>query len=270
MASLLLSVAVLFILTETSSFAVAEKPDPLIRVTDDNWKILLEGEWMVKFMAPWCPACRSFQSTWKSLADWSQDLDMKVGVVDVTESPGLSGRFLVTSLPTILHVKEGEFRVYSGPRKENDLLTFVDDKKWQDVDPVSAWIHPNSVQMGAVGFFFKVAMMIRRFYNLISTEYGIPEWACYILFAVATIIIGLFLGLIIVLCCDRLFPPKYIPADQIIREDVEDDKDDESDITEDVSQIPEKEAEGSGDNSVRRRQPANPESSEEQADTTSS
>ena len=40
-------------------------------------------------MAPWCPACRSFQSSWQSLADWSRDLDISVGVVDVTENPGL-------------------------------------------------------------------------------------------------------------------------------------------------------------------------------------
>ncbi|XP_076442499.1 thioredoxin-related transmembrane protein 1-like [Babylonia areolata] len=268
MASLLLSVAVVVILT--SPFATAEKTDPLIRVTDDNWKVVLEGEWMVEFMAPWCPACRSFKSTWQSLAEWSKDLDMKVGVVDVTESPGLSGRFLVTSLPTILHVKDGEFRVYSGPRKENDLLSFVDDKKWQDVEPVSAWIHPNSVQMGAVEFFFKVAMMVRRFYNVMSAEYGIPEWACYILFALATIVVGLLLGLIIVLCCDRLFPPKYVPAHQIIKEDVEDDKDDESDVIEDVSPMEDREAEEAGDSGVRRRQTASPDSSEGKAETISS
>ena len=40
-------------------------------------------------MAPWCPACRSFQTTWQSLAEWSRDLDINVGVVDVTENPGM-------------------------------------------------------------------------------------------------------------------------------------------------------------------------------------
>ena len=39
-------------------------------------------------MAPWCPACRQFSETWSKLADWSRDLDISVGVVDVTENPG--------------------------------------------------------------------------------------------------------------------------------------------------------------------------------------
>jgi hypothetical protein len=34
-------------------------------------------------------------------ASWSDDLGIKVGHVDVTTSPGLSGRFMVTALPTI-------------------------------------------------------------------------------------------------------------------------------------------------------------------------
>lgn len=51
--------------------------------------------------APWCPACKGLQSTWKDFAAWSPELGIKVGQVDVTTSPGLSGRFMVTALPTI-------------------------------------------------------------------------------------------------------------------------------------------------------------------------
>ena len=51
--------------------------------------------------APWCPACRALEPVWKDFATWSDDLGIKVGHVDVTMSPGLSGRFMVTALPTI-------------------------------------------------------------------------------------------------------------------------------------------------------------------------
>ena len=51
--------------------------------------------------APWCPACRGLQPTWEDFAGWSEDLEIGVGQVDVTSSPGLSGRFMVTALPTI-------------------------------------------------------------------------------------------------------------------------------------------------------------------------
>ena len=36
---------------------------------------------------------------------YTLDLQVGVGQVDVTASPGLSGRFMVTALPTIFHVK---------------------------------------------------------------------------------------------------------------------------------------------------------------------
>ena len=39
-------------------------------------------------MAPWCPACRAFQDAWKEFAGWGYDLDVSVGVIDVTENPG--------------------------------------------------------------------------------------------------------------------------------------------------------------------------------------
>lgn len=51
--------------------------------------------------APWCPACKGLQSTWEDLASASKELSVTVGQVDVTVSPGLSGRFMVTALPTI-------------------------------------------------------------------------------------------------------------------------------------------------------------------------
>lgn len=51
--------------------------------------------------APWCPACRSLEPVWEHLASWKENLNINVGKVDVTTSPGLSGRFMVTALPTI-------------------------------------------------------------------------------------------------------------------------------------------------------------------------
>uniref|UniRef100_A0A8C0F059 Thioredoxin domain-containing protein n=2 Tax=Strigidae TaxID=30459 RepID=A0A8C0F059_BUBBB len=51
--------------------------------------------------APWCPACQQIELTWESFAKESEHLDVTVGKVDVTQEPGLSGRFFVTTLPTI-------------------------------------------------------------------------------------------------------------------------------------------------------------------------
>lgn len=52
--------------------------------------------------APWCPACKSLEPEWKEFAKWSEQYSkVSVASTDITISPGLTGRFVVTSLPTI-------------------------------------------------------------------------------------------------------------------------------------------------------------------------
>merc|ERR1712241_1635865 len=100
-----------------ASCLVATTTADLTVIQEDEWRQLLKGEWMVEFAAPWCPACRALQPTWEEFAGWSEDLEVGVGQVDVTASPGLSGRFMVTALPTIFHVKDGVFRQYRSGRE---------------------------------------------------------------------------------------------------------------------------------------------------------
>lgn len=216
-----------------------QKSKEPIEVTDSNWTQTLEGEWMLEFMAPWCPACRAFKSVWAEFAGWGYDLDISVGVVDVTENPGLSGRFFITSLPTLYHVKDGVFRQYQGGRKTTDLISLVDEKKWEDITPVPWYRDPSSIQMGVASAGFKAAMFIRGVYNTMTDIYGIPEWACFVIFGVLTIITGLLLGLLLVICCDSFFPAKYIPLppERLAKAGTEVSKDD-TDIIDDTEEPP--------------------------------
>lgn len=56
---------------------------------------------LISSYAPWCPACKALEEIWESLAFQKKELGINVGKVDVTDAPGLSGRFMVTALPTI-------------------------------------------------------------------------------------------------------------------------------------------------------------------------
>jgi len=178
------------------------------KITEDNWRDILVGEWMVEFMAPWCPACRGLQPIWDEFGGWSEDLDIGVGQVDVTSSPGLSGRFMVTALPTIFHVKDGVFRQYRGARDKDSFISFVEDKKWSQVEEVSSWKDPSSLQMTMVSYFFKLSMVLRNVHTTLTDEYQLPYWVSYVAFAVATILLGGILGLILVCCIDLVFPPR--------------------------------------------------------------
>merc|ERR1712045_684646 len=176
------------------------------------------------FAAPWCPACRALQPTWEEFAGWSEDLEVGVGQVDVTASPGLSGRFMVTALPTIFHVKDGVFRQYRGARDKDSFISFVEDKKWSQVEEVSSWKDPSSLQMTMVSYFFKLSMVLRNVHTTLTDEYQLPYWVSYVAFAVATILLGGILGLILVCCIDCVFPPRR--EDQHHSHPVRDDKKD--------------------------------------------
>ena len=82
-----------------------------------------------------------------------------------------------------LSVKDGVFRQYTGSRDRDSLWSFVDEKKWKSIEPVSKWSHPASIQMTIISWFFKISMTIRELHTRLVEDYGIPYWGSYILFA---------------------------------------------------------------------------------------
>ncbi|XP_045597732.1 thioredoxin-related transmembrane protein 1 [Procambarus clarkii] len=205
----------------------------VIDLNEDNWHQMLEGEWMVEFFAPWCPACKALKPIWEDFATWSTDLAISVGQVDVTSSPGLSGRFMVTALPTIYHVKEGVFRQYRGSRDKDEFMSFVEERRWEAIEEVPAWKSPASLQMSVVSQFFKLSMVLRSVHSVLVEDYGLPTWGSYLVFALATILVGALLGLILVCVIDFVFPPKAPgPAPVVTSAGLKAD-DDEEDLVED-------------------------------------
>ena len=124
-------------------------------------------------------------------------------------------------------VKNGVFRQYRGARDKDSFISFVEDKKWNQVEEVSAWKDPSSMQMTMVSYFFKLSMVLRNVHTTLTEEYEVnafkmkkasvspitillqlPYWVSYVAFAVATILLGGVLGLILVCCIDLVFPPR--------------------------------------------------------------
>ncbi|XP_059045847.1 thioredoxin-related transmembrane protein 1-like [Achroia grisella] len=190
---------------------------------EENWKEILKGEWMVEFYAPWCPACNALAPAWKELSTRANQktLTVRTAAVDVTKSPGLSGRFVVTALPTIYHVKEGEFRQYKGPRDAEAMLSYVEQQRWKQSDPIPGWKAPDSFQMTVVAEFFKLSQALRSVHTMLMETYGLPTWGSYLIFAVATIFVGAILGLILVCVIDLLYPPRRSDKVTITRSELE-------------------------------------------------
>lgn len=105
-------------------------------------------------------------------------------------------------------MKNGEFRQYRGSRDLNSFQTFVEDKKWQSIEQISSWKSPSSIPMSVVAMFFKLSHYLKEVNTMLLTEYGLPTWGSYGIFAIVTILIGTILGLLFVCIIDFLFPQK--------------------------------------------------------------
>lgn len=186
------------------------------QLTYDNWHLMLEGEWMVKFFAPWCPACQHVAPVWRKLALKADALGFNVGEVDTTKEPALSGRFMIFSLPTIYHVKDGTFRKYEGPRSLQGFIDFISEQKWRETEPVPWWKSPNSFLMAMLGVLFKLSLLLKDFHELLTVTHGLPVWASYALFGISTVLAGLLIGMIIVVVSDYILGgPSVIQAPQV-------------------------------------------------------
>merc|ERR1719245_7954 len=116
-------------------------------------------------------------------------------------------------------------------------------KKWNQVEEVSSWKDPSSIQMSMVSYFFKLSMVLRNVHSTLTEEYQLPYWVSYVAFAVATILLGGILGLLLVCCIDCVFPPRR--EDQEHSHSVREDKKD-SDVEEedDIEELDDEEEDG--------------------------
>ncbi|VVD00660.1 unnamed protein product [Leptidea sinapis] len=190
-----ISSVVNFCLISTLLLCICTNPTSAdVELNEDNWTQILEGEWMVEFYAPWCPACNALYPAWKELSNraYGKKLAMRLAAVDVTKSPGLSGRFVVTALPTIFHVKDGIFRQYKGPRDAISMLDYVENAKWKQAEP--------------------------SVHTMLMETYGLPTWGSYLIFAVATIFL-------LVCVIDLFYPPRrFERVLELINDDIIDDE----------------------------------------------
>uniref|UniRef100_A0A8C4SXY9 Uncharacterized protein n=1 Tax=Erpetoichthys calabaricus TaxID=27687 RepID=A0A8C4SXY9_ERPCA len=107
-----------------------------------------------------------------------------------------------------LVAKDGSFRRYLASRSVEDLQSYISERKWEAVDPLPKWKSPSSVPMTAMAGLFRLSVWIRHVHMYLTEKLHIPVWGSYAIFAFATLLTGLFFGLILVLIADCLCPSK--------------------------------------------------------------
>jgi len=95
--------------------------------TDQNFaEATASGVTLVDFWAEWCAPCRAIAPTIEELAtDYAGKA--AVGKVNVDDAPGLAQNFGVSSIPTLLVIKDGqEVKRFVGVTKKTDLAAAID------------------------------------------------------------------------------------------------------------------------------------------------
>ena len=78
-----------------------------LELNNNNFEeTIKEGISVIDFWAPWCGPCKMMAPVVDKIA--ANNPDLKVGKIDIDESPHIAQKYNVMSIPTIIIFKDGE------------------------------------------------------------------------------------------------------------------------------------------------------------------
>ncbi len=86
------------------------KPTSVLHLTDSNFDTELNSSnlpVLVDFWAPWCGPCRMLAPILDAIAEKFAGR-IRVAKVNIDENPGVTGRFGILSIPTLIFFKDGK------------------------------------------------------------------------------------------------------------------------------------------------------------------
>lgn len=121
-----------------------------VNLTEDTFADTIAGNGIVliDFWAAWCGPCRMFAPVYESVSDANPDIVF--GKVDTEAEPGLAGAFSISSIPTLMVVRDGVVLFsQAGALPEPALVNLVQAARDVDMDDVRRQIAEQQAEQGA-------------------------------------------------------------------------------------------------------------------------
>ncbi|XP_065349237.1 protein disulfide-isomerase TMX3 [Cloeon dipterum] len=97
----------------------------VLELSDRFLDIRKDGQWLVKFYAPWCAHCKRLEPIWNHVAQSLHNTNIRVGKVDCTRFTAMATEFKVSGFPTIMFMKGSELFTFRGDRTKQDIVDFA-------------------------------------------------------------------------------------------------------------------------------------------------
>ena len=112
-----------------------------VELTAENFESTVSGGGLVlvDFWAEWCPPCRMFGPVFEKASE--QHADAVFGKVDTEAQPELAGSFRISSIPTLMIIRDGVvLYAQPGALPEAALEELITKAQELDMDEVRASI----------------------------------------------------------------------------------------------------------------------------------